>query len=224
MSYILDALRKSEAERRQGRVPDLGQQVQMVHKPKSRPSALAVWVAVGLMLNALVLTAVFWPEPAAQQTGDGPAAGASTPAEPEETPPVEDTGPVESTSAELPDQLTPAPPASTLRERPTIIVPSQTLVGERTPPGPVGAASGPAPHLVEMPLAFQKSIPDLVFNSHLYASEPSSRRVMINSQYLRAGDVFSGMRVERITEEGVVLSKGGRSFRLGIVRDWVSPR
>jgi general secretion pathway protein B len=79
-------------------------------------------------------------------------------------------------------------------------------------------------HLVEMPLSFQKSIPDLVFNSHIYGSEPSSRRVMINNNYLKAGDFFSGIRVERITEEGVVLSKDGRSFRVGIVRDWVSPK
>jgi general secretion pathway protein B len=63
-----------------------------------------------------------------------------------------------------------------------------------------------------------------VFNSHIYGSEPSSRRVMINNNYLKAGDFFSGIRVERITEEGVVLSKDGRSFRVGIVRDWVSPK
>jgi general secretion pathway protein B len=222
MSYILDALRKSEAERRQGKVPDLGQQVQMVHKPKKKASALAPWLVVGLVLNAAVLTVVFWPELTAQQ----PQAGEDIPTRETttDTQPIEDRPPVEPLPDEVSEALPQALPQRAVRERATIIVPSQDLAGGLAGAGTGGTVSGPVPHLVEMPLAFQKSIPDLVFNSHVYASEPSSRRVMINSQYLRAGDVFSGLRVERISEEGVVLSKGGRPFRLGIVRDWVSPR
>jgi len=41
---------------------------------------------------------------------------------------------------------------------------------------------------------------------------------------MRVGDTFSGIRVERITEDGVELSKDGRRFRVGVVRDWMSPR
>ena len=80
------------------------------------------------------------------------------------------------------------------------------------------------PHLVELPLSFQKSVPDLTFNSHIYSSSPASRRVMINNAYLRIGDSFAGLRVEDITGEGVVLSLNGQRFRVGVVRDWVSPR
>ena len=43
-------------------------------------------------------------------------------------------------------------------------------------------------------------------------------------RHLRVGDVFEGLRVDDITEEGVVLSRDGRPFRVGVVRDWVSPR
>ncbi|MEP5175689.1 general secretion pathway protein GspB, partial [Marinobacter alexandrii] len=86
------------------------------------------------------------------------------------------------------------------------------------------APAGRVPHLVELPLSFQKSVPDLTFNSHIYASDPFASRVMINSNYLRRGDSFSGLRVESITQDGVVLSKQGQRFRVGIVRDWVSPR
>jgi general secretion pathway protein B len=84
--------------------------------------------------------------------------------------------------------------------------------------------AGRVPHLVELPLSFQKSVPDLTFNSHIYSSSPASRRVMINNKYLRVGDTFEGLRVDDITEEGVVLSRDGRRFRVGVVRDWVSPR
>tara|TARA_R110001606_G_scaffold17651_2_gene68081 strand:+ start:211 stop:402 length:192 start_codon:yes stop_codon:yes gene_type:complete len=63
-----------------------------------------------------------------------------------------------------------------------------------------------------------------MFNSHIYSTDPNASRVMINGHYLRQGDSFSGITVEEVTEDGVVLGKQGRIFRVGIVRDWMSPR
>lgn len=226
MSYILDALRKSESERRQGRVPDLGQQVQFVHKPRKKSVPLVALVAAGLVLNAGVLAVVFWPEtpvqpvqpvepvtPAPQPTVEpGPEAAPEPRAEPEPAP----------ESAPEPEPV----PEPVARQRPTIIVPSPSASassGVQTGAAGTGVTSGAVPHLIEMPLAFQKSVPDLVFNSHIYASEPSSRRVMINNHYLQAGDSFAGIQVQQITEEGVVLSRSGRSFRVGAMSDWVRP-
>lgn len=106
-------------------------------------------------------------------------------------------------------------------EQPVVIVPSQAMPSRGlTQPQPQGRV----PHLVELPLSFQKSVPDLIFNSHIYSSDPSASRVMINNHYLRAGDSFSQLSVERITADGVVLSKNGQRFRVGTVKDWVSPR
>jgi len=61
MSYILDALRKSESERHQGKVPDLGRQLQLIHRPPKRHWPVQVLLAAGLLLNAGVLAYVFWP-------------------------------------------------------------------------------------------------------------------------------------------------------------------
>lgn len=236
MSYILDALRKSETERRQGKVPDLGQQVQLIHRPKKkRGISAAVWISLALLVNAAVLAVVFWPEqgvlaiPAQQQNPATLTAEAPTEASrqaPAEAPEpmnqaaadgrVAETGEME----EPESQVVEAPQAS---EKPTIIVPSVS-VNDGNPVLPETESSGRVPHLVELPLSFQKSIPDLTFNSHLYSSDPHSSRVMINDNYLRPGDRFSGLTVERITEDGVILSKQGQSFRVGTVRDWVSPR
>lgn len=239
MSYILDALRKSESERRQGRVPDLGQQVQLVHKPRKKSSALAAWIGAGLVLNAVVLVLVFWP-PASEflqlQQIQEPAQGqdAAEQAAPAEQAPAARQEPRAETEmsagAEVPAQSVQPEPVT--QQRPTIIVPSRSSQPRSSQQSARQSAYASAPereqssvpHLVELPLAFQKSVPDLTFNSHIYASEPSSRRVMINNRYLRAGDVFAGIRVEQITEEGVILSRNGRSFRMGIVTDWVSPR
>lgn len=221
MSYILDALRKSESERRQGKVPDLGQQVQFVHKPRKKSSPLVALVAAGLVLNAVVLAVVFWPETPAEPVT--PAPQPTVEPGPEAAPePKAEAGP-EPKAEPRPE---PAPEPEPVA-RPTIIVPSAS---SRANSGPsvraagTGVSSGPVPHLIEMPLAFQKSVPDLVFNSHIYASDPASRRVMINDNYLQAGDSFDGIQVQQITQEGVVLSRNGQAFRVGSMRDWVSPK
>lgn len=253
MSYILDALRKSESERQQGRVPDFAQQVQMIHRPRRQRRSVMIWaiLALALLLNAGVLAYVFWPghrtdaatpamasapqatEPAAPQSASatGVAEPALAPTHSVPTTPataeVASVSPSESTpQPELTDDPVSQqgdPGVSQPSERPTVIVPS-------TPrPLPAAAAStaestSRVPHLVELPLSFQRSVPDLIFNSHIYASDPAARRVMINDHYLRIGDRFDGLRVERITEQGVVLSQNGVKFRVGTVRDWKRPR
>lgn len=253
MSYILDALRKSETERRQGRVPDLGQQVQLIHKPRKKSVPVLFWVAVGLILNAAVLAWVFWPlgspsqasEPETTSAAPGAREAAPTPAvvpEPGPERAVQGSNiplvkppqpgrtlenaveiPVPGASPEpLPDAIA-ASGSADVRERPTVIIPTPRTPSAVNRSANDDSAGERTPHLVELPLSFQKKVPDLIFNSHIYASEPSSRRVMINDNYLRPGESFSGITVERITEEGVELSMDGRRFRVGVVRDWVGP-
>ena len=242
MSYILDALRKSETERRQGRVPDLGQQVQLIHRPKKKRVSPALWIALALMINAGVLAFVFWPGTplpwvSGAQTGvPVPADSAANDPEPVQVIPTTEPDPVPEDAVAGTGVIPEPDPAEAVsrpnasetsavenRERATVIVPS-SAIPETAVPMMEPEQAGRVAHLVELPLSFQKSVPDLTFNSHIYSSSPASRRVMINNSYLRIGDTFEGLRVEDITEEGVVLSRDGRRFRVGVVRDWVSPR
>ena len=226
MSYILDALRKSEAERRQGKVPDLGQQVQLIHRPRKKRVSAVFWIVLALIVNAVVIAVIFWPgtariagEPELADSVPETTGVESIQSEPAVTQGMapEDTG----ADAVAQSGLSEARPQPD--DRPTLIVPAAPAPGgQRVLPD--YPDTGRVPHLVELPLAFQKSVPDLTFNSHIYSSSPSARRVMINNRNLRVGDRFSGLVVENITEDGVVLSKNGQRFRVGIVRDWVSPR
>jgi general secretion pathway protein B len=43
---------------------------------------------------------------------------------------------------------------------------------------------------------------------------------MINDQYLKIGQTVSGLTVEDVTQEGVVLRKDNVSFRLSVIRNW----
>ena len=235
MSYILEALRKSEAERRQGKAPDLGQPVQMIYRPRKKPVSVFVWVGLALFLNAGILGYVFWPDIRAGLAPEPEASAGSEPITPAHPAPQArpETGPEESGPAALtdgrpgnPEEPFPAAPAQALAEvpdyaQPAIIVPRppaqrQELTAPRS--------QGRVPHLVELPLSFQKSIPDLTFNSHIVSSNASASSVMINNQYLRAGDRLGQLLVEEITEDSVVFSDSGRQFRVGTMRNWVSPR
>lgn len=257
MSYILDALRKSESERQQGRIPDLGQQVQLIHKPRRKGIPALVWVALALVLNALVLAAVFWPgasvvpvaltpespaealsqmaaAPASQLSGEPAPTRASTGQPPEPAGPIGSEAGSLSVPESNPTANQTQVPRMKIPEQPTVIVPSWKLPAESgqippdayagVPQNKASAFSARVPHLVELPMSFQKRVPTLMFNSHIYASDPAARRVMINDSYLRTGESFSGIRVEDITVDGVVLSLDGQRFRVGVVRDWISPR
>ncbi len=243
MSYILDALRKSETERQQGRIPDLGQQVQLIHQPKKKAVPVTVWVGVGLILNAFILAAILWPGIGFMSLGvtmssDKISSGPQAIKGDEFVPaPIIDT-PASQREQEIQiPQPTVAASADSQpfpelinesEERPTLIVPSWNAPLEDYPEGLNEAdrfsSSERVPHLVELPMSFQRRVPSLIFSSHIYASDPSARRVMINDQYLRPGERFSGIRVDRITPEGVELSLDGQRFRVGVVRDWISPR
>ncbi|MGM0569222.1 general secretion pathway protein GspB [Marinobacter sp.] len=250
MSYILEALKKSESERNQGRIPDLGQQVRMIHRRRRRGIPAIGWLAVALVLNALVLIVLFWPGVGLLQAPSGSGAivavtgdqamGEDTAAALE---PAEDQGNAESAGTVTRVPPVPGEPAEiaeasgvsddagvvildTLDEAPTVIVPTirpSSAGGSEDDYSPA-PWEGRVPHLVELPMAFQRQVPDLVFNSHVYSSRPSARSVMINNRYLRMGDTLGPLRVERITEEGVELSMDGQRFRVGVVRDWSSPR
>ena len=231
MSYILEALKKSEAERRQGKVPDLGQSVQMVYRPGKKPVAAVVWIGLALALNAVVLGVVFWPELSSAWTpSDQPASlaakerSANAPAGQKQS--AGDQAAQVSLAAGEPDSAAPAetnvvpePPAPDYGQ-PTIIAPRAAGRGSSlaaTPP------PGRVPHLVELPLSFQKSVPDLMFNSHIVSSNPAASSVMVNNQYLRVGDRLGSLWLESIGEDAVVFRKGDQRFRVGAQRNWVSP-
>lgn len=240
MSYILEALKKSESERNQGRVPHLGQQMRMIHRKRKRGIPAVAWLAIALSLNAVILAVLFWPgiglwrdsKPEAVVTPDAVPTPIAADSVVEETtsgevareePEIPEPAEITAATGELESQG--AVILDTLEEAPTVIVPTVRQPG--TPGAPSytpGPWEGRVPHLVELPMAFQRKVPDLVFNSHVYSSRPGARSVMINNRYLRMGDTFGPLRVERITEEGVELSMDGQRFRVGVVRDWSSPR
>jgi general secretion pathway protein B len=75
--------------------------------------------------------------------------------------------------------------------------------------------------IAELPLNVQRQIPDIIFSSHIYASDPSLRVVNINNRSIREGDYISDdVKLLGITEDGVVLSYLHYRIEMSVIRDW----
>lgn len=203
MSYVLDALRRAEADRHRGQVPDL-------HAPPApalggratggRPAGTTWgWMAVALVLALGVAAAVWWglgwqgspPAPLPPT----PVTGSAAPAESDRAVPHV---PVE---AVAPVDAGPVPPPVAL---PAVEPPRRAAA--RAPAGGDDAAGGNA---------VPRDLPPLVFGGAFDSPDPRARMLIINGQLWREGDEPTpGLQLERIALHAAQFRYRGRSFEL----------
>ncbi len=86
------------------------------------------------------------------------------------------------------------------------------------PPEPPVAKFPPLseiPLQIELRPEIQQALPPIRVDVHVYDDTPDSRFVMINlHRYHEGEDIAAGLRLERITKEGMVLSYRGERFRV----------
>lgn len=236
MSFILDALKKSEAERRQGEVPRL-QNEPFSPAPRRRP----IWpflLVLALLLNGVVFgwwllareekRATVAVSAGGQNASAAPAAlPAATKAEPAAAPggsaaPALPPEPEVVTVVIEETPVRPAAPAA--RPAPARAAEKKTQV-RRTDPPPAAptrskvAAAAPAaksfPPIAELPDNVRAGLPRLDLHLHFFTPEPERRLVRINGLNLReGGSSGDGLSVVEITQDGVKLSYGGNRFFL----------
>ena len=195
MSYILDALKKSEAERSRGSVPTL----LMPQQTRFRSNA-AIWILLAaLIVNACLFAAwIFWSSSTTSASGKL----ASEPAAVQNTRPNEAITP----PAEFPKSA--IQPAIADDDARGEMVPEQTeLVSPTAAPT---AASALTP-----------DEPRFSFSTHVYGTDPAMRAVTLNGKRFVEGDTISpGVRIKEITETGVVLDMNGREVPMDVLQDW----
>lgn len=216
MSYILDALRRLERERMPGRDPGPSQLPPRRILFYAIPVALLVVMAVGvyLMVAGRSSTAV------SQES----AAAAVPPAVTGKIEPApEESANTRSTAASKQGQE-PARRVRNLAEQTRVSPspaknadpqPSGTLPGASAAPVKAARASDGVRLLRAMPPDFQRALPELVVNIHVYAPNETERILYINNREYHAGDkVQDDIYVEQIVEDGAVLSFRGQRFKL----------
>lgn len=199
MSYILDALKKSDQERQQNNGPTL-QTVQRPQLTASRPAA-GPWpvVALSVVLVLLLVLAggyyVFFVPSPVSVASQAPAV----------------------INSPAPAIATPAAEAKPVTEPPA------TAISEAVPPPPALPVSKPVlVELWQLPDDVQQQLPAMTFSFHVYSDNPQRRTIIINKRRVKQGDtIASGLVLEEITEQGIILDwQSSHRFTINVVDNW----
>jgi general secretion pathway protein B len=250
MSFILDALKKSENQRQRHIGPSLAD-VQVRRRESNRPwwvLAVAALLVINLGVLLAVLTrnngasgndraaaATLTPQPASaaaatpvsadrSDAGPGPAASAraASPAHELASPEVrslaDEAGAFDAAASDLSPQLAGPDAAAMVPEGPPMVRPIH-------PPAVAPAASGAAagsnsadsevlPTLSDL-VASGKPLPELHLDMHVHSNNAAERFVFVNMRkYVEGQSLSEGLKVERITGDGVILNQHGLRFLL----------
>lgn len=210
MSFILDALRKSENARLRQEHPAM-----FDARPGAARRRFPAWfLALGLLLglNLLALLYVLLRDersaavtpPAVAAPAAAPVTGAPTVPQPSAS-----ASPV-APAVRPPGQGGGAVTPATVTTRPAV------AAGPSSAASTISAAPAAAPARTRDDLlAAGDAVPDTQVSLHVYDADPGKRFVFLNGQRLREGDVAAnGLRVERIDADGVVLDHRGSDFKV----------
>lgn len=241
MSFILDALRKSETARRRSEAPDLFSAMPTTFEPeRARPS----WplMAIGA-IGIVSLLAALWlfvqrPQPAqassVAQAADTTLNPTASPTTAEPLPPphlaeqpaattaTADTLPVRETiqqatpvvAVEAPERPALQPPPTTLPAKPEPLQMS-TAQPLSPPSSPLAASASDQPiALADLEPGTRSLLPPLKMSMHLWNETPSQRFVILDGQRLREGDLLGDIVIESITRNGTVLAWRGSRIKI----------
>jgi general secretion pathway protein B len=237
MSYILEALKKAQAERQLGSAPT-------IHAPHVVPAAPAGAAAsrkpllVGLAGGAVVVAAgalFMWrhapaPAPAPQPAAAHaplPAARApdtlavTVPPAPAPTPVA---APVPAPALAPVAAPAPAPaPARVAEPAPARPAPARRAPAPAAAPAPVAAAPAVVktapeeslPFLQQLPDARQRDIPRVAFGGYMYSSNPADRLLIVDKVLRHEGEeVAPGLVLEKLLPRAAVMNYRGTRYRV----------
>ncbi len=219
MSYILDALRRSQAERDRGQVPGLNTQAAPalpLPSPAQRPASL--WAGVALAVLAVLGLCWLWLRPAPQPAAAMPSAPVA-PVQRVQAPP---------TPPAL-QQAMPAVPAPPLASPPAAPTSLPQVVSAPPLPAPVTAGAVPTAAAPALPAATvaatppptsevrpvplsqlgaqqRQELPPMSFGGSIWSDSAANRFVIVNGQVVREGEQAApGVTLERIGPKAAIL-------------------
>lgn len=242
MSFILDALKKSELERQRQAIPGLVESG--VARPRQRLPLWAIALCVLLGINLIVLTVVLtrsWlTAPAAGATAPRRAASradADTPAAsnpPHAAADAREFSPLDGAAADSSAVYAPEVPVSP--SAPAVRAPPATQAPPAArQPAAGGSAGRPVrrrdpllndgdykadeeevlPSISELNLTGAQALPELHLDVHVFATNSADRFVFINMRkYHEGARLQEGPTIERIRRDGVILDYRGLRFLL----------
>ncbi|VAW55619.1 hypothetical protein MNBD_GAMMA05-2184 [hydrothermal vent metagenome] len=226
MSYILDALKKSEQQRGNGKIPD----VQTVHSSSlnyhsEKKTYWPYFLIAAILLNLIAIVYFILNK---EPKSDINVENAVKIAEEKNTQdnistfkvvPNSETNIPERTSKKSSTnniQLTSAP----VQEKPV-----STKIKEQEISPPIKAAENDSSENILEYYDLSKSqrlqIPTITVSAHIYSSNPLQRSIVINNNFLEEGDyVLDDLILQEITMDGAIFEFNGTRFHYGVVSGW----
>ena len=237
MSYILDALRRAEAdrERERGQVPGLNTQAVGKTAPAASSRRWLPWAGGGLLLLAGIGAGAWWASgsyeavtPIAQPMPQPVPQPAPQPAPAPVTPPIV-AAPAPQPAASTSPYLPPVPPPVAVAPGPApqpapVAAPAPAPVAAAVPapvpappppaPAPAAATEAPIPKLAELPENIRRDVPRIVISGSVYSDDPRGRFAMINGEVLREGAQIGPDHVlEQIRPRELIFRFKGQRYR-----------
>ena len=200
MSYILDALNKSEEEKQQHRTPSLNTIHQKPNKNRSQNRYRTAILSLLILMNlvGLIIWLFFFSGSSSRST--------LSRTQPDVSSSPVSTAPSRRTPSSVASSVT-SPELTSSTSGQTQFSPSVSLAK------PLESAT--VPDLINQEIAAIR------FSSHIYASDADLRMVVINGQQLRENTRFgSALQLSEITEDGVIIQYQNHSIPINIVSQW----
>jgi len=221
MSYILDALRKADAERDRGNVPGIHAQPSFGGPlPTSAQPAAKPWLwLAGGAAAVLVVGGLAWYliGPARNAAEVPTAAPVSTPIA--AAPPPVAVAPVAAAPVAVapppPQPIAPrleAPAPAARKPRPT---PPAASAAPTTEAKPATAAGEKVYTLAELPAEIRRQLPNVAVGGSMYSARPADRILIINGQVLHEGDkIAPELTLQQIRLKGALLDFKGYRYTI----------
>ncbi len=204
MSFILDALKKSEAERQQAAGAEFSD---VPSTPNDGPSFKWVWILAGLLaINSAVLLGILLrpqPEPQATPAAETAVAAPTVESTPEPAASFEER--VSRARAELAER----DQAEASAEPPPAAAPEPAAAMPRAP------SRERIRTIDELRLSGELQMAELHLDIHVYSENPADRFIFINMvKHREQSRLAQGPVVSEITPDGVILDYEGKTFLL----------
>ena len=220
MSYILEALRKSEQERNPEKVPDLA--THHHHVSGQQKSKFPYWILgiVVVLVNGFILFYLFNKDdsPVMQSSQEKRSQGNI------EAQNIKEEPKIESVPEQVKDAELETMPASEIVKDPV----PEPIVEEKA----IEQPAAPIPQtttilnresvvdISELTLSLQRQIPDMDFSTHIYVRDGGSF-IIINDKNLSEGmSISRGLKVKKILSDGIILEFKAQQFFLASMSNW----
>ena len=222
MSYILDALKRADAERERGAVPGLhARQVTSPALPAAHHARNRLWLAVAaaLALGAIAAGLWIWQTPAVpvRLAAVEPAVTmAPAPALPTQSVPTPTPTPAPAPAVATPPAVAAAPMAVTPVISKPVPKPAAAAPPAQKQVPPTQAAAATVPLLSDLPENIRRAIPALVITGVVYSNNPGQRLLLVNGLVLNQGSLAAPeVTLDEIRAKSSVFSFRETRFRLG---------